>query len=330
MRRPGARLRAVAAHLCRARTMERFVDPTVSDLQAEYEDAVKRGRRWESARIWIVGHIAVIQVMALHGGLGAMETLRDLTGDDRRAVLRTIVASTAIMIVGTLALAMVPFVNFVSRNHPRSVELAFYWVPQALPLSIPIGLTFGILWGLGRVSASRRTRTVVLLLAFGASLASFTMLAWVVPTSNQAFRVSMMGRLGRPLPKGENELTIGELRQRLEPGARQLPAVAAPSDPPSLALNYHARWALGSAPFVLAVFAVAFTSRRHWGRMMPFLVGGVVIFAYYVIMYSARGLGLDRTISPFAAAWTPNTAFLMLSLAITRFSSQRTNGMARA
>ena len=327
MRRPGARLRAVAAHLCHARTMERFVDPTVSDLQAEYEDAVKRGRRWESTRIWIVGHIAVIQVMALHGGLRAMETLRDLTGDDRRAVLRTIVASTAIMIIGTLVLAMVPFVNFVSRNDPRSVELAFYLVPQALPLSIPIGLTFGILWGLGRMSASRRTQAVVLLLAFGASFVSFTMLAWVVPTSNQAFRVSMMGR---PLPKGENELTIGELRQRLELGTRQLPAVATPSDSPSLALNYHARWALGSAPFVLAVFAVALTSRRQWGRMMPFLAGCLVVFAYYVIMYSARGLGLGRTISPFAAAWTPNTAFLMLSLAITRFSSQRTNGMARA
>lgn len=256
-----------------------------------------------------------------------METLRDLTGDDRRAVLRTIVASTAIMIIGTLVLAMVPFVNFVSRNHPRSVELAFYLVPQAIPLSVPIGLTFGILWGLGRMSASRRTRTVVLLLAFGASLASFTMLAWVAPISNQAFRVSMTGR---PLPKGENELTLGELRQRLEAGARHLPAVAAPSDPASLALNYHARWATGSAPCVLAVFAVAFTSRRQWGRMMPFLVGGVVIFAYYVIMYSARRLGLDGTLSPFAAAWTPNTAFLMLSLAIMRFSLQRTNGMARA
>jgi hypothetical protein len=36
--------------------------------------------------------------------------------------------------------------------------------------------------------------------------------------------------------------------------------------------------------------------------MMPFVVGGIVIFAYYGIMYSARGFGLDRTISPFAAA----------------------------
>jgi Lipopolysaccharide export system permease LptF/LptG len=327
MRRPGTRIRAIAAYLFDARTMQRFVDPTHADLQAEHEDAVKCGRRWESARIWIVGHIALLQVVALHGGLRAMETLRDLTGDDRRAVLRTVVASTAIIVIGTLVLAMVPFVNFVSRDYPRSVERAFYLIPQALPLSVPVGLTFGILWGLGHMSPSPRTRTIVLMLAFGASLASFAMLAWVVPNSNQAFRVSMMGR---PLPKGDNELTIGELRQRLNAGTRQFPLLASASAPPRLALNYHGRWALGSASFFLAVFAVALTSRRRWGRIVLFFAGGVVLFVYYVIMYSARALGLDQTISPFVAAWTPNVAFLMLSLTTMLFKSQPTNGLSRA
>ena len=327
MRRPGIRIRAIAAYLFDARTMERFADPTLVDLQAEHEDAVKCGRRWESAKICIVGHMALLQVVALHGGLRAMETLRDLTGDDRRAVLRTVVASTAIIVIGTLVLAMVPFVNFVSRDHPRSLELAVYLIPQALPLSVPVGLTFGILWGLGRISPSPRTRTIVLMLAFGASLASFAMLAWVVPNSNQAFRVSMMGR---PVPKGDNELTIGELRQPLNEGTRQFPPLAFASAPPSLALNYHGRWALGSASLFLAAFAVALTSRRQWGRIMQLFVGGVVLFAYYVIMYSARELALDQTIPPFAAAWTPNAAFLMLSLTTMLFRSQPTNGLSQA
>lgn len=69
MRRPGARLRAIAARVCDTRTMERLVDPTVSDLQTEYEDAITRGRKWDSVRIWIVGHIALVQVIVLHGGL---------------------------------------------------------------------------------------------------------------------------------------------------------------------------------------------------------------------------------------------------------------------
>ena len=327
MRRPGTRLRAFAARWCQARTMERLVDPTVSDLQIEYEDAVKRGRRVESVRIWIVAHVALIEVIALQAALRILESLRDFTSDDRRAVLRTLAASTAFMIAGTLVIAAIPFATFVSRSGPHSPALALYFVPQVLPLSIPIGLTFGILWGCGRTPASRRTRAAVLSLAFGASVVSFVTLAWIVPVSNQAFRVSMMGR---PIPRSENELMLGEMRRRFEPGTGQLTAVAASSDSRRLGFNYHTRWALGSAPFVLAVFAVALTTRRQWIRAMPFLAGCLVISGYTVAMYFARGLGLDRTISPFAAAWAPNAALLMLSMALMIFRSHRTHGIPRA
>ena len=327
MKRPGARLRAIAARLCCAHTMERLVDPTLADLQADNENAVSGNRKWESRRIFVLGHIALVQVMAVHGGMRAMGILRYSTGEDRRALIRTLGASAVIVIVGTLVLAMVPFLNVVSRSRPDSAELALYLIPQALPLSIPVGLTFGILWGFGRVAASPRSRTLILLLATMASVASFTMLAWVVPTANQAFRVSM---IGRPVLKGANELTLGELRQLLEPGTGEQRPVAAPSDLRSLALNYHGRWALAGAPLVLALFAVALTSRRQWGRIMPLLAGCLAIFGYYVVMYSARRLGLDRTLSAFAAAWTPNVAFLILSVAVILLGSQRANGAARA
>jgi hypothetical protein len=323
MKRPGAAFHGVAARLCSARTLERLVDPTVADLQSEYENAVRGNRKWESRRILVQGYIALVRVMAVHGGMRVMGFLRYFRGEDRRALIQTAGASAVAMIAGTVVL-MAPFASSAG-SRPDSAELALYLIPQALPLSIPIGLTFGILWGLGRVAASPRSRTLILLLATIASVASFAMLAWIVPTANQAFRIST---IGQPLPKGVNELTLGELRQRLEPGAHEPMSVAGPFDRRSLALNYHARWALSGAPLVLALFAMVLTSRRQWGRMMPFLIGGVMILAYYVIMYSAWGLGLNHTISPFAAAWAPNAAFLMLWLAIMRFGSQRTNGMA--
>ena len=326
MKRLGARLRAIAARLCCAQTMERLVDPTLADLQAEYEDAVSHNRKWESRRIFVLGHIALIRVMAVHGGMRAMWLLRYSTGEDRRALIRTLGASAVIMSLGTLLL-MIPFLEVVSRGRRDSAELALYLIPQALPLSIPVGLTFGILWGLGRVAASTRSRTLILLLATMASVASFTMLGWVVPTANQAFRVTM---IGHPVLKGANELTLGELRQLLEPGTGEPRSLAAPSDVRSLALNYHGRWALAGAPLVLALFALALTSRRQWGRIMPLLAGCLAIFGYYVVMYSARRLGLDRTLSAFAAAWTPNVAFLILSVAVMLLGSQRANGPARA
>jgi hypothetical protein len=306
--------------------MERLVDPTVSDLQTEYEDAVTRGRTWESARIWIVGHIALVHVIVLHGGLIGMNTHCDRTSDDRRAVRRTVAASAAIAIVGTVLITVGPFVNLVSWSRPHILEFASYAIPQALSVSMPIGLTFGILWGLGRTPASRRTRAVVLALALGVCAVSFTMVAWVAPTSNHAFRVSVAGR---PLLKGTNELTLGELRAQIAAGRGVAPAVS-PFDTRRLTLRYHQRWALASAPFVLALFAMACTSRRQWRRMMPFLAGALAIAVYYAIMLGALGAGRDEWLSPFAAAWAPNAVFLTLSVVIMRFISPRTNDTAQA
>jgi lipopolysaccharide export LptBFGC system permease protein LptF len=305
--------------------MERLVDPTVSDLQTEYEDAVTRGRTWESARIWIVGHIALMHVIVLHGGLMGTNTQRDRTSDDRQAVRRTVAASTAIAIAGTIFITVGPFVNLLSQSRSHVLEFALYAIPQALPVSIPIALTFGILWGLGRTSTSRRTRAAVLALALGASAVSFTMVAWAIPISNNAFRVAIAGR---SLPKGANELTLGELRSQIEAGRGMASAVSS-FDVRRLALRYHQRWALASAPFVLALFAMACTSRRQWRRMMPFLAGALAIAVYYAIMLGALGAGRDELLSPFAAAWAPNAAFLVLSVVIMRFISPRTNDTAQ-
>jgi lipopolysaccharide export LptBFGC system permease protein LptF len=241
-------------------------------------------------------------------------------------VRRTVAASAAIAIAGTIFITVGPFVNLVSWSRPHILEFASYAIPQALSVSMPIGLTFGILWGLGRTPASRRTRAVVLALALGVCAVSFTMVAWIAPTSNHAFRVSVAGR---PLLKGANELTLGELRAQIAAGRGVAPAVS-PFDTRRLTLRYHQRWALASAPFVLALFAMACTSRRQWRRMMPFLAGALAIAVYYAIMLWALGAGRDEWLSPFAAAWAPNAVFLTLSVVIMRFISPRTNDTAQA
>ena len=43
MRPPGTLLRAVAARLFAANTMDYLIDPAIADMQAEYEDASRRG-----------------------------------------------------------------------------------------------------------------------------------------------------------------------------------------------------------------------------------------------------------------------------------------------
>jgi hypothetical protein len=51
MRPPGTLLRAVAARLFAANTMDYLIDPAIADMQAEYEDASRRGLTWRSKRL---------------------------------------------------------------------------------------------------------------------------------------------------------------------------------------------------------------------------------------------------------------------------------------
>jgi len=113
--------------------------------------------------------------------------------------------------------------------------------------------------------------------------------------------------------KGPNELTIGELRERIKNPSPLSPAY--PSAPRS-ARTYYERWALGATPFVLAMFAMIVATGRKSGRAMPFVLSPIVIFGFYALMQASRNLGLDRTLSPFVAAWTPNAIMLMLSAAV--------------
>jgi lipopolysaccharide export LptBFGC system permease protein LptF len=321
MTRPGTRLRAMAARLFDSRTMERYVDPAIADLQTEYEETAQHGRRHERARVLVAGYIGVIQVISIQGGLKAIDILREPTADDRRAIRRTVLASAALMSISMMT-NIAPFMREL-WSHPRVVDLAVCLIPQAIPLSIPMGLTFGILWALGRLSASRTALVLVMILALGSSLVSFVTLAWVMPNANQAFRTATAGG---PVAKGANELTIGELRERIQNPSPL--SAASLSARPTLALNYHQRWALGATPFVLAMFAMILATGRKSGRAMPFVLSPILMFGYYTLMYAARELGLDRTIPPVAAAWVPNAVTMMLSAAVisVRLHRRKRNG----
>ena len=136
--------------------------------------------------------------------------------------------------------------------------------------------------------------------------------------------------IGHSIPKGPTNLHRGELRQLLERGTAEPRLLAPRSDRRTLALTYHGRWALAIAPFVLALFALALTHRRQLGRFLSLLARRLAIFGYYVVMYSARRLGLDQTLSAFAAAWTLNVAFVILSVVVMLLACRRPNEPAHA
>jgi hypothetical protein len=312
VQRTGVRLRAVVARWFDARTMELFIDPVLADLQAEYEEASGRDQRWRARWIWIVAHIALTRVVLWHEGRRLVHGPPDTAAREPRAVIRTVLCALA---VTTLATLLQVTSNEVVRESRTPGSLGLLLVPSALPLSALLGLMAGILVSLRPVSASLRWHVLVLLAAASLSAVSFVMIGWVIPEANQAFRLSVFREaVGQPVlvPKGVNELTLGELRGFLTNGSSaswQPP----PADLGDLAFVYHQRWAISCAPLVMALFVLTLGARwRH--RRLPMLGAGIVVLAAYPLVGRAASIALDGSLPRIVAAWAPNAILLAVAL----------------
>jgi lipopolysaccharide export LptBFGC system permease protein LptF len=307
--------------------MARYIEPVLADLQAEYEEAVRRGRTWQSRWIWIRGHAAFLAAIVGHGCGHAVRILQNPSADDRSALLRTCAWGAATMIAATVLLAAAPLQSFGEAGRRDAAQLVIYLVPQALPLSIPFGLTLGVIWGMGRSGVSLHSRVAVLLTAAALSAGSFGLLGWLVPSSNQAFRVAIFGRTiaqgerqlrpGQP-PKGANELTLGELRRFLDPAANPQ-AWPPPDDSRALALNYHRRWATACAPLVVSFFALVVIGSGRCSRRLLAIASVVAIVGYHVL----GGVATLEWLPPALAAWSPNAVFVCAGIAGIRRRSPR-------
>src|SRR6185436_13083079 len=129
MRPPGTRLRAVAARLLDASTVEYLVDPALADMQAEYEDASRRGLAWRKRWICLRGYFSFFAMIVAHGRAvratnGGVTPLRGLSLDVRLG-LRLLVKHLGLTVVGTVAMAfaiwsgIVAFEFYTQIMHPR-------------------------------------------------------------------------------------------------------------------------------------------------------------------------------------------------------------------
>ena len=286
--------------------MERRVEPTLADWQNEYLEAVERGRYWTSRWIQLAGMLAVLKVVALVTLEQSVHALRYPDADTRRALAKAGVIFGAVTASAAFALAWVPL-NAMPVPRPVDVQGLLLLLPQALPLAIPVGLTTAILFGLaGR--ASTRVIAGALTWAVVCSLMSFLTLGWLAPASNQAFRVKVVGF---EIPKGENELSLGEIASRI--GRIRAFDPSAPAR--RLSTLYHMRVALSATPLVLTVFSLVATGRigrRRAGRMSAALLA-CSGFAFLIVWTAS--LAFRGAVPPPVAAWMPNIIFVALTAA---------------
>ncbi len=305
---PGSLLRPMCARFCSSRTLERLIDPVLSDLQTEYLDARSRGEVWRSRWVRAAGYTALFRAVAMYGCEHALRTLSDSSADDRRSFQRML----GFLSVGIAAM-MLLFVVPPLRHLPA--DLAVYVIPQALPLAIPLGVTFGILGGLVGDNVSNRLRGAALVLALACSAASFATMAWMIPVTSQAFRVAAAQRVHQSrgadvhLTKGAVEMTLSELGQKID----SLTHAGLARSARNLTLTYYTRFALPFASLALALFAVAITSRGPGRRWILAAAACGAFLAYYFLLAATNILGREGMLPVIVAAWLPNFVFVMAS-----------------
>jgi lipopolysaccharide export LptBFGC system permease protein LptF len=271
-----------------------------------------------------VGYLTLAKVFAMCAWDHTIGILRDSTADDQRAFGRTILYSAA-AIVATTLLLLFP----IARRHRASLspeQMAFfpqlltYLVPSQLALTLPIGCSFGILYGLRGLVVSLRSKVVVLAFAIACTAATFVTVAWLLPAANQGFReLAYAEQVKRGVtlwlpPKGVPEMTFRELTQHIDTARRDgLWRVVRLSS-----YNYHLRWALPGATLALALFSLSLVTRRRNGRFFLGAVATVAFFCYWVLLVIGRALAVSGMMPPAPAAWMANIALALVTLALLK------------
>jgi lipopolysaccharide export LptBFGC system permease protein LptF len=302
--------------------MERLIDPVIADMQYEYAAASRRGQVWRRAWVRIAGALAFWRVIGSFAVERSLDHAHEWAAAEDWVMGRTLGGSTLVTVVVTFSVALMtlmlgPTAQF---RDGETVRMLFYLVPSAIPIALPAGLLVGIVYGLRRRAATSRAQRAISLIAVCCALAAFAWVDRVVPEANQAFRVVASGIPSNQLLKGANELTFGELAQKIaesdgpspEP-ARELSGTL-PAPAGILRFWYHARLAISIAPLISGLFALRLAAA---GRRRLTLVIGVVamtIYVAYYIAYDFTWLIASNHWGPVAVtgiAWIPNLVFLL-------------------
>jgi hypothetical protein len=260
MKARGQLLRRLAARVCDERTMSRVIDPAVADLQHEHAEA-RRAGVWPSRSV-LASYVGVWKAL----GYGAVRSL--LRGwptrfmNDGSLVGRTALLAIAVGLAITVLLTLPPLVATTAHaDHANEWLMFLYLSPQAVAISIPIGLSLAVMYTMRESPLTLRLVGPMAALAALASCLTLIVLDWMVPAANQAFFELTAGGQIAQGTRGMNDVGLAELARR--------------SDPHSLHA-LHVRLSLVVATLTLTGLALGLTSLLRpcrWAAAMMGLVG---------------------------------------------------------
>jgi len=319
---PGRTFHRLSSRVFSGATMRRVIEPILADIQNEYGRAAGDARVWRSSWILVAGYFALLKALALYSVQELLRAPLNLTDDERRSVVRSLVWAALLTAATTVALVFVPMMGLPLRLHFRF--RSFYLLallPQALPLAMPVGLTLGIVAAFGGRPASPASKRTIFTIAVLVAMVSFAVMAWVMPRSNQAFRTAVFqdaGNGGAPR-KGIAELTLSELRRERVAAIHQGELHRARR----IAIALHTRSSIAFAPALMVVFAFSLLNRfRLLGRIRLAFIAVTIFAAYFVIANGGEYLATRGDVGAFAGVWLPNL-LLVLGATALRLTDQR-------
>jgi lipopolysaccharide export LptBFGC system permease protein LptF len=188
-------------------------------------------------------------------------------------------------------------------------------VPQALPLAIPVGLTFAIAVGLGGHAVTQTTKRTIFAVVLLCCAASFATMEWIMPQANQAFRIAVFraaGNVGAPM-KGNAEMRFRELRREIVIANR----LGDVRHARTTAVALHTRWALPFGTLLMAMFALSLLNPNRAGRPVLIAIVFATFVVYCFVAIGGEELALRGYLPPAIGVSLPN-------LLLTSYFSRRT------
>lgn len=156
----------------------------------------------------------------------------------------------------------------------------------------------------GRLAIDRTKRTVDLVLGNGTKYTTGKAGETDTMRFEQEIAVKLNPEAVFPqvnIQKGPNEKTIGELRAD---AAKKVQTGMSPH-PEIIALQQKFSFPVACLVFALIGLALGLTVARD-GKLAGFVVGVIVIFAYYVVMFLAESLTKGHYLNAHLSRWVPN------------------------
>ena len=155
----------------------------------------------------------------------------------------------------------------------------------------------------GRVVGDRQRRTLEMVLDYGTRHTTGPSGRYEVSTFERQV-ITLDASSAMPeggLPKGDREMSVPELR------AKAAELMAEGVFPHNQLFEIHKKYSIPFACVIFGLIGLALgASNRRDGSFASFVVGIVVIFAYYVLLWLGQSLVKGRMVEPWLAAWLPN------------------------